>query len=481
LTTPEVAWRHLAQAHEHPRLIALAETSGGRVAVWLLAAGLLSWQTRVLFAFLPVLALVQLFPRLRRPWLALAAVAVALNALRVKLGLPLTVQTFLSASWIPTAVAAGLLFGLCWAVFVAAVEFRTLPEWFRRRPQIVLHTGVWIAIVCVWAFPGATLFHAVVAALPLLVWRLGYLLTAGRRGSVIGTRFHDHLLYLFPVWGGRVPYGKGHEYLTRHEDHGPAALAASQLAGLKLLVLAALWTGARLLVDGVVYGSPSSPVGPWLGGGVWDLPTLPELVAGERAVPLPVAWLALFVALVDRTLWIAVYGHVVVGCLRLCGFNVFRNTYKPLLSESIVEFWGRFHYYFKELLVDFFFYPTYLKRFKARPTLRMFAAVGAAALVGNMYFHLLASKLLMRADFSAVWTAYGPRTVYCALLAMGVAVSMLRQQRVRARGETPVWPVRLRRIAGVWLFFGVIQIWIPYAPKPGFGPRLTLMLSLLGL
>jgi len=25
---------------------------------------------------------------------------------------------------------------------------------------------------------------------------------------------------------------------------------------------------------------------------------------------------------------------------------MFRNTYKPLLAESIVEFWNRYYYYF---------------------------------------------------------------------------------------------------------------------------------------
>jgi hypothetical protein len=43
------------------------------------------------------------------------------------------------------------------------------------------------------------------------------------------------------------------------------------------------------------------------------------------------------------------HGHMIIGTLRLFGFNVFRNTYKPLLSESILEFWNRYYYYFKEL------------------------------------------------------------------------------------------------------------------------------------
>ena len=33
---------------------------------------------------------------------------------------------------------------------------------------------------------------------------------------------------------------------------------------------------------------------------------------------------------------IAVTGHLFVGTLRLCGFYVMRNTYKPLLADSLV-------------------------------------------------------------------------------------------------------------------------------------------------
>ncbi|MEF8725082.1 hypothetical protein [Candidatus Accumulibacter phosphatis] len=40
---------------------------------------------------------------------------------------------------------------------------------------------------------------------------------------------------------------------------------------------------------------------------------------------------------------------MIIGTLRLFGFNVFRNTYKPLPPESILEFWNRYYYYLKEL------------------------------------------------------------------------------------------------------------------------------------
>src|SRR6185369_2906206 len=106
------------------------------------------------------------------------------------------------------------------------------------------------------------------------------------------------------------------------------------------------------------------------------------------------------------TLAIAAKGHLYIGVLRLFGFYVFRNTYKPLLAETVVEFWNRYYYYFKELLASFFFFPTFTRYFKTHPRLRLLAAVFAAAFFGNMYYHVIYSGLLFRGDWPGLWTRF---------------------------------------------------------------------------
>ena len=135
-----------------------------------------------------------------------------------------------------------------------------------------------------------------------------------------------------------------------------------------------------------------------------------------------------------RVLNLAIGGHLVIGCLRLFGFNVFRNTYKPLLAQSLVEFWNRYYYYFKELLVEFFFFPTYVRYFKTRPRLRMLAAIMMAALVGNTYYHVLGSlHTLLQMDRASAWEFVGTRAFYCTFLALGIYVSMVREQGRRGQ------------------------------------------------
>ena len=204
------------------------------------------------------------------------------------------------------------------------------------------------------------------------------------------------------------------------------------------------------------------------------------------AIPLLQIWLSLYLELIWETLSLAAKGHVWVGVIRLFGFNIFRNTYKPLLAQTVVEFWNRYYYYFKELMMECFFLPTYARYFRDLPVVRVVAAIFAAAFVGNMYYHLLQHKeQLVVGDWNGLWSLLGARSIYCALLTAGIAISMLRQQRQRSRPPAAHdGPARqlciLRRIACVWTFFAVINFWNVIAPV-SIAERAQLFFSLFGL
>src|SRR5205085_6867278 len=108
--------------------------------------------------------------------------------------------------------------------------------------------------------------------------------------------------------------------------------------------------------------------------------------AGIRT-PVLTGWASLLSHYIVAVLTMAVYGHYIIGYCRVAGFNALRNTYRPLEATTIADFWNRYYYYFKELLADFFFFPTYMRYFKTYPRLRVFAATFAAATVGNWLYH----------------------------------------------------------------------------------------------
>ena len=176
---------------------------------------------------------------------------------------------------------------------------------------------------------------------------------------------------------------------------------------------------------------------------------------------------------------------MIVAGLRLFGFDVYRNTYKPLLAETLIDFWGRYYYYFKELLVEFFFYPTYLEYRELHPRLRVTLAVFAAAFAGNLYYHVLAARYpLLEGRLPDILELLKPRVVYCFLLAAGISMSMIRQRERRGRATEAAGAAvqlrRLRAIFGVWTFFAIIQVWNAPAPSLSILDRLDFVLFLMG-
>lgn len=481
------------QLHEDERLIRLATTTGGRLLVWLLATLLLLPEREV------VLVSPLLFVLL---WLPEAEGGKGVPARNLVLCLGSV--AYLAAELIErgirdpamVAVDVAILGLVCLGVYRAARAFARWPQLLRKYPQVALHFCLLTLLALAFPLWQSSAVadsawwpnvHAVFAMLLFLVWRFGYLLLTGKRGRLAQSRFSDHLFYFFPAWGGTItPYGKGHDYLRNRGAGSAPEIAAARLAGLKLLLLAWLWRGARELIAALVYaetgaGQLLSDL-PGLG-----LPRLATLLVAQESAPVGVAWASLLVEFVDSVLKLAITGHLIIGTLRLFGYNVFRNTYKPLLAELIVDFWNRFYYYFKELLVEFFFFPTYVALSRRRQRLRIFAAVMAAACAGNLYFHALADlEHFAAAGPTRAAAMLAPRAVYTLLLALGLSVSMIREQQRRGGPTAVASPLgagllRIRRIGGVWLFYATLHVFNVSAIRIPLAERLAFLQSLIGL
>ncbi len=481
-------FRPATRMHKALRLNELAQTPGGKVLLWGCASALL-WLMTDSLSVAVLFALFLWKPEQRTVILCLGSLWVGYELLAPIGGLSIATLGIAFS-----ALALGL-----YAAFLAARNFEHLPKVAQRHPQLILHALLWCALLSLWwALPRdpPSRLHAaaLTPVLAFLVWRIGYLFLAARRGSLKGARFRDHLFYLLPAFGGtNVPFGKGHDTLAKVRADSPDAIAACQLSGLYLLLLACSWKVARKFIDSIVYGRNNDGLGralsEFLPAQDFALMPLAGLMQQGTQAPLSLAmaWPSLFLELIHHTLSIAIIGHIIVGSLRLFGYNALRNTDKPLLAQTIIEFWNRFYYYFKELLVEFFFYPTYLRLFKPHPRLRIFAAVMASAGFGNLYYHVLRDLPRLQelgVDGKLDWLA--SRGFYSLLLALGIFVSMLREKSRRGCQQASHHPlVRqltiARRIACVWLFFALIHIWSISASTLSFAQRGEFFLALFGL
>jgi len=342
---------------------------------------------------------------------------------------------------IDTAVVL-LLAGI---LFHAAIRFP--HSWFGRRPILALFGG-FAAIVLLaneiriggrmqsemWKF---------LQVLDIYAWFIGYSLLD--RNSKDRDNFTLQLGTYQPFWRREtLPY-KGAAYLRRIEARNPEGLAIAQIKGVKLLAWSYILNLVLIALGRVVHG--------YLG-----IPNYSDLLAlSVQRVSFPwyVGWASLVSVFFEKILTYTIWGHRAVACWRMAGFMALRNTCRPLESRSIAEFWNRYIYYFKEFLVDFFFYPTFVRYFKRWPRLRLFAATFAAACLGNFFCHFfLDLPSIERFGFWKALAEYDVYFFYTTVLAIGIGISQLRRRQQR-----PGWiRGRLLPTSCVIGFYCILQI-----------------------
>jgi hypothetical protein len=175
-------------------------------------------------------------------------------------------------------------------------------------------------------------------------WFLGYALADARARKRVP--FWQRMGVFYPFWGSSLtPFGKGLAYLRKFEAKTPEELSVTQLKGLKLAIWAGLLSACLNYFDKLVHG-------------YFNLPrfddTFSQYIAGTGH-PWYICWASLVAFFVEDLLDMSAWGGLIIASARMAGFRLLRNTYKPLEATTIAEFWNRYYFYYKELLVDHFF------------------------------------------------------------------------------------------------------------------------------
>jgi hypothetical protein len=204
-----------------------------------------------------------------------------------------------------------------------------------------------------------------------------------------------------------------------------------------------------------------------------------EFYLQGRPYPALASWCGMAWATFGGTLTLAIWGHSLVAVARLAGFRLPRNTWRPLQSRTLAEFWNRYYYYFKELLVEFFFMPTFLRTFRAYPRFRVFFATFMAAGVGNAIYHFVRDIELVAVlgPWKAV-ESFASYLLYCFVLATGIGISQARVSAGRKLPETLaglVWSG-----VCVWTFFVCLYVFGDETRTLALADRFGFFMTLFG-
>lgn len=406
-------FRIIPPVDTYPAVVSFAQTLPGKAMLLILFGvglklSLPEWKGMTLW-----LALITILPQRRR-------LLVTLGMLQWTFLLPLEKTSF-STMLLPPLVMKACACAVGGLLFWCAVRFR--QSIFGRRPISVLLAAyavlVYAASVFLGSFQGSAIAWSFVSIFGFYLWFICYALLD--RDSKYRDPFALQLGTFHPFWGStNTPFAKGSAYLRRIEAHSPERLAITQLKGLKLLAWALVLSLVLSIFRAIVYQR-------------FGIPTF--AAAFEHSVQRDsyswlLCWASLFAAFFEAILTLSVMGHGIIACCRMAGFAALRNTYRPLESRTIAEFWNRYYFYFKELLVDLFFYPTFMRYFKGRPKLRLFAATLAAASFGNAYYHFFSEPdPIAKLGFWKAVVAYQPYMFYCLVLGVAIGISQLRKRK----------------------------------------------------
>jgi hypothetical protein len=286
------------------------------------------------------------------------------------------------------------------------------------------------------------------------LWFLGYSLE--ERHNKAPTNFARQYGHYVPFWspGIEMPFPKGAAYLNRIEAKSPHELAITQLKGLKLIYWGILLYLCYGILRCLLYGYSPAVAGGYqlirdgslvaliyhkkavyiFGDLPWNM-TIPYFFAtiDQCSVNNCGNWLSNWSVTLGRfvtdLLRTAVFFHIAIGIVRLAGFNALRGTRNPLASKSIADFWNRYDYYYKELLVNLFYLPFFLRFFRHNPLLRMYFSLLVAVFLGNFIFHLFwHQRTIMELGMMQAMVDFQAEAVFDFLLANGIFISQWLQQ-----------------------------------------------------
>jgi hypothetical protein len=425
---PRFRFRIIPQLDTYPSVVRFAQTAAGKVLLLgLAAAGFyehrIDWRLFTLALFATTF-----FPTYRRQIVFTSTILYTVYGAWISYFDPLNAH----ASNRTLTAAEGFRFKLlftagtfafAWLLFALASKYRR--SLFGKRPILFFISGFFSVLIVASLWPMSNR-HADIVFLALTVlssymWFIGYSLLDLKSQSP--DPFWRQISTYRPMWStNQTPYGKGTAYWRRIEATDAEQLAIAQLKGLKLLAWALILRLMYAPLEDVFYGTLA-------------IPTFRELL-GRTRFGLPFHWYqgweSLLVAFLLDLLAVSIQGHLIISFFRLAGFRALRAVYRPLESRTVAEFWNRYYSYFKELLAEFFFYPTYMRYFKRWGRLRMTVATFSAACLGNMIFHFTRDLLFIRnlGLWKAV-TGFQVYAFYCVVLATAISISQLRHREER--------------------------------------------------
>ena len=478
---PRFRLRTFLAIDERDAVIRMAQTATGKLLIFMLAmvsiASRLPWWESA-WVVSAAMAAAQL-PKLRTPILLTATWGAAflemgLSQNHILADISVVLQQENVTQWSATVFASSSLLIVMFSSWLALCAARRYPQSFcARRPLVtLLLLEVFLvglsASAVTHGLMRAMLWSMLIVLTPY-VWFMPFAIIDQRSREPSPTLLQMALIR--PFWSpADLPFGKGSALLRKTLFKTPRDLSITQLKALKLLVWSNVLFGMQATIE-------------WIGEHLLKIPSLSDAIdafLNGHAHPIASRWLALILEVATYSLHIALWAALFIGIARLAGYRLPRGSWRPLQSRTLMDYFNRFHYYFKELLVDLFFMPTFFTLFKRHPRLRMFFATFMAAGVGNAIWHFFYEiRLVATMGLANALESFTSYAFYCVVLATGIGLSQVRANMGIRPPSTSIG--RVTSFLFVWSFVVGLHVFGDESRNHSLTERVLFFLSLFGV
>lgn len=399
-----------------PALVYFAESHVGKIVVVALYSALLFVipGTPIIKEMIPVFFIaVTLLPTLRKPIIFIGGLLCVDTAVHYLAGVffPLRELVGFNRQFLNFLRTVAVL------VPILALTYYPMTGFFKKRSHWVAGFVVLALATAATLLPIPFSRFAWILAIVWapLIWNLGVLTWEGSNPRNLN--FGNRLIFLLPAWGiGHffpIPASPGQ--LDQKGAGTEREFTISQLKGLKL----AYWVLLLFIFQDVInwlafQTTPKIITLDWLP--TLQLPNLDNEDLGPILAGTVPSW-KLWASLVIRSwfymAYVAATSGVIISFIRMCGYSVFRHTYRPFDASDFFDFMRRMAYYYVQFIAKFFFYPTFFRLSFASRRWRVFIAMWVAIVSGGLavrFFEVLprvpTEGLKMVADYNFKFIVY---------------------------------------------------------------------------
>jgi hypothetical protein len=308
------------------------------------------------------------------------------------------------------------------------------------RTEALRKEGHWIAaaavaVTALFAFciaqPLKKMFWVVAITWTPLIWNFGC--ATRESGELNLDKSRNRPIFLLPAWGLHYfPIPASPSQLNRFEARTERDFTISQLKGLKLAIWCLIIFIVHDVVAQIAFQSPIYVIAlTWLPS--LHLPNLDSENLSEILVmPIPAwkFWCSLILRSWLYMAFIASTSGMIVSFARMCGYCIFRHTYRPFEAINFFDFMRRMAYYYVEFISTFFFFPIFFMLSKIPRRLRLFLATFLAIMTGGILVKVFEALHRVPIDgFREVLSSYSKFFMYYGLLSVILGISASSRKR----------------------------------------------------